>query len=217
MAAGENGAAKTRKRTPAPQRRAMLLVAAREVFLEGGLSAARTKDIAQRAGVAEAMIYRFFSSKQELFEAAVLEPLELILSKPRHVAQVREAEGDAERLEALRASNEDFLETMQTVVPMLGVALFAQEAGSEFYRDRIVPLLDQWAESTRKALEGWEHTDLDPGLLTRIQFGHGFALALDAFLRKEELDIPSTASDLAEYAYWGIRGPRGVEHDPSGG
>lgn len=186
----------------------MLLVAAREVFLEGGLGAARTKDIAERAGIAEAMIYRFFDSKDELFEAAVLEPLEQILAKPRHVAQVREAANDEERLEALRASSEQFLQTMVDVMPMLGVALFAHDRGSEFYQDRIVPLLEQWTESTRRALEGWSHADLDPGLMTRMQFGHGMALTLDAFLRGVELDVEAAAADVAEYTYWGVRGPR---------
>ena len=55
--------------------RARLLTAAREVFAEKGYRGATTRDIAERAGVTEPMVFRHFGSKTALFEEAAVEPV----------------------------------------------------------------------------------------------------------------------------------------------
>lgn len=50
-----------------------LLQVARQVFVEGGYGAS-TKEIARRAGVSEGVIYQRFSTKNELFFAAMIPP-----------------------------------------------------------------------------------------------------------------------------------------------
>lgn len=62
--------------TPARQRRKEarpqeLLDAALQVFVERGFAAARTDDVAHRAGVAKGTLYLYFSSKDELLEAVI--------------------------------------------------------------------------------------------------------------------------------------------------
>lgn len=52
-------------------RPAEITAAALEVFADHGFAAARLDDIARRAGVAKGSIYRYFSTKEELFRAAV--------------------------------------------------------------------------------------------------------------------------------------------------
>src|SRR4051812_27460526 len=56
--------------------RSLLLDAAREVFGERGFEAATTLEIAKRAGVAHALLFRHFGTKAELFEQAVFSPFE---------------------------------------------------------------------------------------------------------------------------------------------
>ena len=76
---GASGSAGIDSVTPSEvtvQRRHLLCEAARTVFTEKGWARARTRDIAQEAGVTETVLYRYFSSKEALFEAAILEPLE---------------------------------------------------------------------------------------------------------------------------------------------
>jgi len=51
-----------------------MLEAARELFASEGYGGATTKEIARRADVSEAVLFRNFSSKETLFEAAILEP-----------------------------------------------------------------------------------------------------------------------------------------------
>lgn len=54
--------------------RSLLYQAARDVFGELGYRRASTREIAQRAGVTEAMLFRHFGSKAQLFEEAVFDP-----------------------------------------------------------------------------------------------------------------------------------------------
>ncbi len=70
----ESSSAATRR---APWRRrkqarpAEITAAALEVFADHGFAAAKLDDIADRAGVVKGSIYRYFSSKEELFRAVV--------------------------------------------------------------------------------------------------------------------------------------------------
>ena len=65
-----------KRRLTADERRQQIVSSARKVFVAQGLGGARTRDIAAEAGVNEALLYRHFASKEELFEAAVVEPLQ---------------------------------------------------------------------------------------------------------------------------------------------
>lgn len=57
-----------------------MLEAAREVFAAEGFGGATTREIAARADVSEAVLFRHFASKAVLFEAAVAEPLDEFLA-----------------------------------------------------------------------------------------------------------------------------------------
>src|SRR5579859_1816106 len=59
-------------RKPAPvgaDRRQLILEAALDVFAEQGFEGATTKEIAARAGVTHGLIYFYFASKEDLFQA----------------------------------------------------------------------------------------------------------------------------------------------------
>jgi AcrR family transcriptional regulator len=58
-------------RLPAERRIADIMVAARAVFTEKGYSDALISDIAERAGVVEGSIYRFFTNKRDLLVRVV--------------------------------------------------------------------------------------------------------------------------------------------------
>src|ERR1700722_951376 len=56
-------------RLKAPQRREQLVEVATKIFAKWGYNAATTAAIADAAGVPEPILYRHFSSKQEMFVA----------------------------------------------------------------------------------------------------------------------------------------------------
>lgn len=68
-----------RRRRSGGEIRLLLLDAAREEFAARGYGGATTRAIAQRADVAEALIFRTFESKEKLFDAAVLQPFDVFL------------------------------------------------------------------------------------------------------------------------------------------
>lgn len=62
-----------RNRLPAPERRALILVAATEVFSEVGYQRGTMAEVARRVGVTEPVIFQHFGSKAALFSAVLEE------------------------------------------------------------------------------------------------------------------------------------------------
>jgi AcrR family transcriptional regulator len=65
------GAREALPRLPAHDRRAQILDAAFEVFSEKGFHGARTRDLAKRAGVSEALVFSHFPTKEALIRAII--------------------------------------------------------------------------------------------------------------------------------------------------
>jgi AcrR family transcriptional regulator len=61
----------TSRRQQAEQRRLQLIDTALSVFAQKGLDGATVKDLSEAAGVAQGLLYHYFRSKDELFEAAL--------------------------------------------------------------------------------------------------------------------------------------------------
>lgn len=75
MRAETDGRADRRKRRSPEEIREKILTSAALAFERFGYASATTAEIARQADVTEAQIFRYFTSKAELFEAAVFEPL----------------------------------------------------------------------------------------------------------------------------------------------
>src|SRR5439155_4069703 len=56
--------------------RSLVLAAARELFAERGFSGTTTREIAERAGVEETILFRNYGTKERLFQQAVAHPIE---------------------------------------------------------------------------------------------------------------------------------------------
>lgn len=56
---------------PSAERRASIVAAARAVFARYGLEGARTQQIAKAAGISEALLFRHFSSKVQIYRAVL--------------------------------------------------------------------------------------------------------------------------------------------------
>ena len=60
------------KRISYQERHEQILEHAREIFAEKGLAGARTRDIANACGINEALLYKHFGSKEEIFRESIL-------------------------------------------------------------------------------------------------------------------------------------------------
>jgi AcrR family transcriptional regulator len=111
--------------------RGALLVAARELFTDGGYAATSTTEIVTRAGVTRGALYHHFPAKHDLFRA-VFEQLEAEVTT--HVAQ--EALAGADPLEQLRVGSRAYLDAcldpaIQRVVLVEGPSVLGWETWQE--------------------------------------------------------------------------------------
>jgi TetR/AcrR family fatty acid metabolism transcriptional regulator len=152
-------------------RRRAILQAAIEVFAQQGFAAARTRDIAARAGIAEGTIYLYFESKDELLLTAFRETVDefsrsvlSLLDDPRPFAQrlTRFIESQFVRIE------ED---------PSLAtVLLFESRQSPRFYEGSVREVLRSYASAVEQLLRsgidrGELRADLDVHLARRMLIG----------------------------------------------
>jgi AcrR family transcriptional regulator len=79
--ASEAASTPTRRRRSSADVRALLLDSARELFLAKGYEATTSREICERARVAEPLLFSNFGSKSGLFDAAVLAPIAEFVSE----------------------------------------------------------------------------------------------------------------------------------------
>ena len=108
------------------------------MFSQNGLEGARTKQIADEGGMAEAMIYRHFDSKEELFAAAIVAPFEQVVEHALRDAEAFPSISGHDRIEYSDRLHCEMHEAMRGLVPFLGA--------------RCSPILIRGVSSTRR---GW--------------------------------------------------------------
>jgi TetR/AcrR family transcriptional regulator len=162
-----------RPRRSSAERRDEILDAARHVFLKSGYAGATVREIAAAADVNDAVLYRYFNTKEQLFEEAVAGPLEEAVGHA-----FRPAPGDAEVREVSEAFVRDLLDAMRDIAPLLLIVLGDAERGAAFYRDRFEPALGRLREAIDTNLPEWAHRDFDPDLAMLAVCGMCWFIAL---------------------------------------
>ncbi len=190
----------------AEDRRLSILEAARQAFVSSGYGGARTRDIAERAGVNEALLFRHFATKEQIFHEAVVEPLIAVMGTsmtPTDDLDDATAVIEIKRTNT-QATMRQMLEVMQSAMPLLGVALFADnERATALYREQITPILDAGAARLHKRYGTWDHRPFDADLMPRITMGMCLFVVMDAYFTGRTLDLDATATELAALITFG--------------
>jgi AcrR family transcriptional regulator len=175
---------RTRHRVPAEQRRAQLLEAAIRAFSQKGFCGTKTKDIAAEAGVNEALLFRHFPTKDDLY-AAILESV----AADDWADSVREAlstVGDDAQLfvrELVRRTLAWYRQRPELLHLVLYSAL-EQHQLAEVFRDRQVrPVLDLLTNYIAERQQDGRFTSVVPAAhAARTVYGaiahHGLAILL---------------------------------------
>jgi AcrR family transcriptional regulator len=162
--------------------RARLLAAAREVFAEKG-HAGSARDIAERAGITEAMVFRHFGTKTALFEEAALEPVVAFIDD-----YVAEWDDRPHGRRDPEAELRDFFTRLFDVLIADRALLIAILAAGEFNED-LTPAANKLELAFGRVLELFErmlaeelalrgmHTDSRPALV-RVMVGLTVSFAL---------------------------------------
>ena len=195
--------ARPKSRLSAAERRRKIIAAAAEVFIEQGYSGARTKEIAERADVTEAFLYRHLASKEEMYEVAILEPLRVGLAALAYDIQIY-YDTLTDPIAFMDAVNERCLRFYSEMAGIQAVALYSELAkGRELYVT-LKPILDHIGELIAERM-GWAERGLEVDLVRRAILGSQWAIALDLMLRHRKVDLSETAQRLTVLFTGGIR------------
>jgi len=192
-------------RLSAAERKAQVALAAREVFVERGLAMARTKEIADRAGITEAFMFRLFDSKEELYQTAIEDPAaELVTSWARELGEITVRGEDP--VATLLAINEKGIAILNELAPLFVIAVFSRmERGKRFYRQIVEPALSQPLAS--KPVAAWASEDVNTAVMWRAIFGIQLGIVIRHQLTGVPMDAVEVARQLTHMIATGIRRP----------
>ncbi len=179
---------------PASERKAEIIAAAQAEFIRVNFAGARTRDIAEAAGVNQATLFKHFPTKEALFEAAVMRPLvEAMQGMQGRVEIYEQAETAAAMGEMAEASTIRHLEDMERVLPLLATALFSDaQLGRRLFREQLEPLIRERGAVLRSlAKDG-----LDPEFLGLASFGMLFAVAMQRWFSGRDDNLAPVAAQF---------------------
>lgn len=190
-------------RINAEYRRQQILERATELFASQGFEGTTTREIAEAAGVNEAIIFRHFPTKDELY-------WEVIETK------CREGQGRARIQERIRAGGthaqvfrsiaEDFFVRREND-PDLGrlllfTALENHKLSSRIFRTHIAEIYEEVADYIRAEIEAGRFRRVDPLLAARAFFGmlvyHFLIQELFGGKKYQKLDMHEVADTLTD-------------------
>lgn len=195
-----------RRRLPGGERRAQLLEVARALFTARGRDSVSMDAIAEAAGINIALLYRHFRSAGDVYEAAILEPLDELLDAA--VLQDR-AGWPADPRQRLIAVHIAVLELLCDAGPLLGLALFSDgETGARFYQDRIAPLIDDWIEPMVREVLDAGSLSQDPREIAVEVFGIDLTCVMSPEGAPYGLDVQRVARRLVDLQWPGLKDSR---------
>ena len=151
-------------------RRERMLEAAASVFAEKGYEAASMDDIAHAAGMTKPTFYRYFSSKEALFEAVFVNALDQLVNE---IDRARERHhGTIARLEAIvRALIPTFREHLASLRSMSGASAHVERGRRQLFRDRREAIETRLADVITEGIEEGLFWQVDAMLIAQLIIG----------------------------------------------
>lgn len=196
-------------RVPSDQRRSQLLEAAIRVFSKTGFCGTKTRDIAAEAHINEALLFRHFGTKEELY-AAILEATDADEWVDAVRSVVDTSKGDTDRFvrEYVRQTLDWYRRHPERLRLLLYSALEQHELAERFRDKQALPVLELLANYIAEhQADGRFSSRIPPAHAARILFGtvahQGLVLILlrgsDPSMTDEEL-----TEAIAEIALHGL-------------
>ncbi len=171
------------KRLPAEQRRQQILTVATDLFARQGYQGTTTRQIAQKAKVNEAILFRHFPVKQDLYWAVIEEKCRVMIAGRSLGDQLS---GVTDVRQALTAMATDVLERFGRDTSLMRLLLFsaleAHKLSERFFQSHIAGHYEELAKYLKKRIKAGEFRDVDPLLAARCFFG-----MINHFLLVQEL------------------------------
>ncbi len=153
------------------ERRRSILAAAVETFAERGFAAARTRDIARAAGIAEGTIYLYFEGKDDLLLTAFRETVSSFVATASEL--LGSTASFAERLEHFVRMH---LAGIEAEPELATVLLLESRQSSRFFGEPVREVLREYAAAVDRLIEsgradGEVRDDVDVPTARRILIG----------------------------------------------
>lgn len=169
-------------RLNAPDRRKKLQAAALELFSQQGFRGTTTRAIARQAGVSEALLFRHFPTKEDLYWSVLEELCVARGSRARLDTILRNGTDDAAIFSTLA---EDILtrnfSDSRLYRLLLFSALESHQLSARFFRTYVSEYYEAVAEHIRQRIRAGRFRKMDPLLAARLFIG----MALHYFLVQE--------------------------------
>jgi AcrR family transcriptional regulator len=202
-----------RLRRPSDKVQALILTAARELFQARGYVATTTKEIALRAGVAEALLFTNFGSKARLFDAAITAPFEEFIDD--YVQSWQQMTGGATELERIEGFIRGLMNLTERnrglLVDAITPASTASENGTDSARAAVANGISNAFQRIHAIDEGPHPWKFEPTAI--LAATHGLVMStvlLDRFLFPVGGPVPdrdTLVANLARFMLYGLTGP----------
>ncbi len=155
-------------RLSAPDRRQQLIGVALDLFSQKGYEGTTTREIAERAGVNEAIIYRHFPNKEDLYWAVIEQQCQQPTARQRLDGKL---ELHTDDLSAFTALAEEMITKRESDYRFSRLLFFAalerHKLSDRFFRTYVSDYFDSLAEHIRKRVQDGIFRPVDPQLAAR--------------------------------------------------
>ncbi len=187
-------------RIPAEERRQQILELATELFARQGFQGTTTRQIAQQAHVNEAIIFRHFPTKEDLYWAVIENQIRLLAGQARLESKLASGGSDREILGGLA---EELLSRDVTLSRLLlYTALENHELSHRFFRTHVAQYFELLADYIRSGIRQGRFRDVDPLLAARGFLGmliyHRQVQELFGGKQVQTFDAPYVARTLVD-------------------
>jgi len=203
-------------RVPARDRRLQIMEAAKELFARQGFEGTTTRQIAEAARVNEAIIFRHFSSKEDLYWAIIDRESELTGWQEALRRQLNSGASDREILAGIA---EDILHRRAKDSSLSRLLLFSalenQRRSQRFFQTHVVEYYEAIAKYICKRIEDGAFRAVNPLLAARGFVGmvvyHSQIQEIYGAKRYQDFDVKEVSETLTDIWLGGMATPRRPE------
>ena len=183
------------KRLSNAERRKQIIQVAMDLFASRGFKGATTRAIAEAAGVSEAIIFRHFATKEDLYDAIITTTIERRNERWEQEAPPEEEAGDLEHL--LRTFAKIFIQRHRDDQTFVRLMLYSALQDHKFRQRFFESNRSRYLRCIRARIEtgvaSGEFTELDPSLTVQSYLWSLLQYSINRFVGSDT--VPDEAAD----------------------
>lgn len=161
--------ATTHVRVPAEDRRLQIIEVARELFASRGYEGTTTRELAEKIGINEALLFRHFPTKEDLYWAVLQHMIDMRGTKDRLNEHVCAGMTDRETFIAVA---QDILNRNVQLTRLLFYSVLERhELSDRFFTTHVIAYHEILADYIRTGIKGGRFRNMDPLLAARAFIG----------------------------------------------